>query len=334
MQLRKVDTITLIAVVLTAMILLGELGAYVLKPNDYGASASWNGGDLGYTVYSNGSDGYDVVSMLDTDPVSELYIYLDEDFEKNIGAAGAIARVMGFDQRAVADQLEKQLSFRGVTQYTEVDSSGLRDFILSTESDPAGKALFVAGYSLPASVYTGDPSDPIINWISNGGRLYWTASEIGRIYNDGDGVHEVSGNQMLFLGAAACIFTDSARATEVDGSGYCRVFALRNNVMSFAASTAIPNSLSMGYVYGGYASVSVVGKGSGEVCLFSGDLTMEHIGDMAQVIASGVSSGTSVVGTASGELKGGVSGSIAGPSDSVYIYVGGINTVYGRYFHA
>ena len=54
--------------------------------------------------------------------------------------------------------------------------------------------------------------------------------------------------------------------------------------------------------------------------------------DMAQVIAAGITDDTVVLDTRQGEVKGETDGSFTGPQDSLYIYIGGVNTVFGRLF--
>ena len=328
----RTDIIVVIAVALLALMVAGELGAYAFHPNSYSASAEWDGSTVEYTVESNGSDGYAAVAMQGSPPVEELVIYIDESFDDNLDDAREVCRVLGFDQGSMADQLTKQLSMRGMSEVSEEDSSGLSDFVNSTKSDAAGKGIFVAGYALPSSVYTGSASDPIFEWISNGGRLYWASSEIGRFYSDGSGIHEVPENETLFFGTEGCIFGDSAVATETDPAGLCDVFTFQCNDMDYALSMSVPGVLSMGYVHDGFASVSLVGMGAGSVCVFSGTLGIRQTEDMAQVIAAGITDDTVVLETRQGEVKGETDGSFTGPQDSLYIYIGGVNTVFGRLF--
>ncbi len=334
MRSGKTDIVVLAAVALLAVVVVGELSAYAFHPNSYSADAEWVGGDFEYSVTSNGSDGYTVISMTGSSEVEELVIYIDGDFDDNLEDAREICEVLGFDQGEMADQLTKQLSMRGFTGVSEADADGLYDFVNSSISDASGKGIFVAGYALPSSVYSGNASDPIFQWISNGGRLYWAASEIGRFYTDASGVHEVTGNQELFFGVSDCIYGGEDRATDVDGSDFCELFCLQNNRMEHAVSTSVPGTLSIGYIHEGYASISLTGMGSGCICVFSGDLPIRETEDMAQVIAAGLTDGTSIVNSTSGEVKGTREGTLEGAADSVYLFIGGVNTVFGRAFYA
>ena len=327
----KTDVVVLIAVIMVAAVIVGELGAYAFQPNSYSADAEWDGGSVRYSVTSNGSDGFTVIAMTGSSVVEDLRIYIDENFDDNLEEARGYCEVLGFDQKDMADQLMKQLSMRGFGNVSETDSVGLNDFVASTMSDPSGKGIFVIGYALPSSVYSGDPVDPLFDWIKNGGRLYWAASDIGRFYTDGSGVHEVADNQELFFGMSSCIYSGSDKATDTEDT-FCAPFCIQNNRMEHAVSTSVPGSLPIGYLHEGYASVSLIGMGSGCVCVFSGDLPIRETEDMAQVVAAGLTDDTVIVSMVSGEVKGTRSGTLEGTSDSAYVFIGGVNTVFGRFF--
>ena len=334
MEARRTDVIVLVAVLMLAAVVIGEAAAYAFHPNDYSASADWDGGTVDYSVSSNGSDGYTAIAMTGASEVRDLVIYIDESFDDNLDDARDVCQVLGFSQSELADQVAKQLSMRGLGSVTEKDSQGLGDYVSSTVADASGRGILVAGYALPSSVYTGDPADPIFQWISNGGRLYWAASEIGRFYTDSSGVHEVVGNQELFFGVSDCIYAGGDKATDIDGLGFCELFTIQNNRMEYAVSTSVPGILSIGYIHEGYASVSLMGMGAGSVCVFSGELPLREPEDIAQVIAAGLTDDTVIVDSASGEVRGTDKGGFDAACDSIYIYIGGVNTVFGRLFHA
>ena len=334
MEARRTDVIVLVAVLMLAAVVIGEAAAYAFHPNDYSASADWDGGTVDYSVSSNGSDGYTAIAMTGASEVRDLVIYIDESFDDNLDDARDVCQVLGFSQNELADQVTKQLSMRGLGSVSEKDSQGLGDYVSSTVADASGRGILVAGYALPSSVYTGDPADPIFQWISNGGRLYWAASEIGRFYTDSSGVHEVVGNQELFFGVSDCIYAGGDTATDIDGLGFCELFTIQNNRMEYAVSISVPGILSIGYIHEGFASVSLMGMGAGSVCVFSGELPLREPEDIAQVIAAGLTDDTVIVDSASGEVRGTDKGGFDAACDSIYIYIGGVNTVFGRLFHA
>ena len=334
MVARRTDVIVLAAALMLAAVIIGEAAAYAFHPNDYSASAEWDGGAANYSVYSNGSDGYTAVAMTGSSEVRDLVIYIDESFDDNLDAARDVCQVLGFSQKDLADQVTKQLSMRGLESVSQKDSQELGDYVSSTIADASGRGILVAGYALPSSVYSGNPADPIFQWMSNGGRLYWAASEIGRFYTDSSGVHEVGSNQQLFFGVSDCVYAGGDKATDIDGLGFCEIFTIQNNRMEYAVSTSVPGVLSIGYIHEGYASVSLKGIGAGCVCVFSGELPLRETEDIAQVIAAGLTDDTVIVSSVSEEVRGTDKGRVEGPCDSLYIYIGGVNTVFGRLFHA
>ena len=332
MELRKVDGIAVLAVVMVAAVVIGEVSVYCIDTNSYDSDVTFESTSLSYSVYSNGSDGYEVVAFNGTSRVTDLRLLIDEDFDDNLNSAREVCTVLGFDQGSLYDQLRKQLSMRGFDDVSEISSDDVGDFVSSTKANPVGLGLFVAGYSLPSSIYTGNPTDPLFEWIQNGGRLYWAASNIGQFYSDSDGVHEVTGYQELFFGTSDCICTTGDYAVDVVDNGFREALCLQNNRMEHALKASV--GAPMGYVCDGYASVVIVPRGSGSVCVFSGDLPIRLTEDMAQIVSSGVDCGTVIAGTCSGTVKGTVNGSLDVSADSAYVYIGGVNTVYGRYCHA
>jgi hypothetical protein len=68
--------------------------------------------------------------------------------------------------------------------------------------------------------------------------------------------------------------------------------------------------------------------------VFSGELPLREPEDIAQVIAAGLTDDTVIVDSASGEVRGTDKGGFDAACDSIYIYIGGVNTVFGRLFHA
>jgi len=322
------------AIVITA-ILLGEASVYLFNVNSYNAEASWDGDVLTYTVYSSGSDCYDVVAMNNARCVTELVIYSDENYLANLAHAREKTVVPYAEQSYYSDQMSKQLAIRGVKNTKILDSAGLKEYVESTWAASAGKGILVMGYSLPGSVYTGQNSDLLMEWISNGGRLYWAGSEIGKFYTSADGLHEVSDNQNLFLGKSDCtLVTDSVVVSEgFDEDGFYGALSLKSFQMNLAVDiSGVSDSMAFGAYYGGYNSAVSVRFGSGSVTVVSGLCSLDEYNDIAQIIASGIDYDTVLVRADSGPIHGTVKGTVS-VCDFVYIYVGGLNTVFGRYAH-
>ena len=328
----KIDSFVIIAVFVIVLVGIGEVGAYYSYTNNYGSSVQWTSSGLEYSVNSNGSDGYKVVAMNHSEPLSELCFYLDSEFDSNLSKAREVDTVLGYNQNHAVNQMMRHTQFRGLENTRALDESGLFDYLSSTLSDPKGKGVMVIGYELPSAVYSGHSTDLLFEWIDNGGTLYWAGSEIGKFYSEAGVLHSVSNNQELFFGVSECVYKGTQKATETDGV-FCRALSLQNSRMNNALSAAIPNSLAIGYFCEGYASVSLVAHGLGTVCVFSGDLSLTQYDDMAQVISAGITPHTTLADCQAGDVRGTVNGHVSAPSDSAYIYIGGVNTVYGRAYH-
>jgi len=329
------DMVTVVAVVIVAFILLGEATVYVFNTNGYGADASWDGDTAAYSIHSSGSDCYDVVAMVGSDRVSELCILVDETFDTYLSEARRSFSIMGTSQTYIADQVTKLLKVRGMTSVSSVDCSGLYQYLVSTTGFEDGKGILITGYSIPGSVYSGNYSDLLLKWVEAGGRLYWAGPEIGRFYTDSDGLHEVIGNLDLFLGSNASVLHTDEKvvSTGFDSCGMYSALSLRSlNMVNSVDVSGVSGSLSFGASRDGFSTAVSVSRVSGSITVISGCMQLEHIDDISQIISSGVDYDTVIVKSVSGNIKGDVNGQVSGCT-SVFMYVGGINTVFARYSH-
>ena len=338
-MVKKTAFLIAVTVILSLAIVSGEILTYCVNTHSYDSDAEFSYGTVSYSVSSNGSDVYSAV-LFDNgamEPVSKLYIYVDESYDRYLEDVLKKDSVQYFEEQYYAEQIQKALKFRGFDDVTLIDSDGLTEMIGSTLSDPIGIGLFVTSYSLPSGIYTGTSGDRIFSWIDNGGSLYWTGSEIGRYYRDSDGMHRVSDNQMLFFGSE-CVNTDSglAHATSSIDNGFREALSLKNSGMEFALNTSgLTDSLSIGYSENGYSSISFVKHGSGMICVM-GTMPeiMTQLDDTAQIIASGVTYDSKIIRCDSGKVTRSTVSRIVDFNVTldvhIYIYIGGTYTVYGR----
>ena len=337
---KKTVPLVVLAIVLCAVLVLGEVLTYGINTHDFNAKAEFSSDTINYSVSSSGSDTYSVVVMDDNNVQSteELYIYVDEEYDDYYKKALKIANVRYVEQKYYSEQIKKFLGLRGFDNVKMIDSKGLKTFIGETMSDPVGKGLFITTYALPAEIYSGNADDDLIKWIDNGGNLYWSSSEIGRLYIDSNGLHEVAGNQTLFFGKD-CINTGKlAHATNAVDNGFRDAFTLLNSGLEFSMNTdGLTDSLSIGYCEDGYSSISFIKHGNGMICIIgSMSEIIPQLDDTAQIIASGLTYASEIVNVTKGNVvRGTVSGNVdftVSGNAMAYIYIGGTYTVYGRCF--
>lgn len=337
----KVDLVVVTAIVLCAAILVGEVLTYSQDAHGYGAEAAWGEGRVEYRVSSSGGDVYDAL-LVDNGArpgIDTLMLFVDDRYDEYYRDASEASDPPILSQAYFAEQVEAFLEFRSFSGAELCRDEGLIGFIAATLGDPSGKAVLVSSYALPSEVYDGSAECLLMRWIANGGTLYWVGSEIGRFYRDDSGLHTVDGNQELFLGVRDCVNTvGSAIATEKIDNGFTDALCLKNsNVMNGIDVSRVEGALGMGYSEGGYSSIALVPCGSGSICVFAGIFDINLFDDIGQVVSSGLTSDSAILGHVRGDVRRGeVAGDIYFDHSSdptLYIFIGGTYTKYAEAFH-
>ncbi len=335
---RRTTPLVILAVVLCAAVVLGEVFTYGINTHNFSSDAEFTSGTLNYSVSSNGSDTYSVVLMDENgfEPIKDLHIYVDERYDDYYNDVLKKSNLIYTQEQYYSEQIQKHLRIRGFDDVTLVDSKGLIGFIDATWDDPMGHGLYVTSYALPSEIYSEDNSYKLIEWVNRGGSLYWSSSEIGRFHVDENGLHEVTNNQVLFFGKECINTGDLENATCVVDNDFRTALTLQDSGLKFALNTSgIPDSLSMGYSEDGYSSISFVKRGNGMICII-GTMTeiIPQMEDTAQIIASGLTYSSEVVRYVKGDVvRGIVNGTldcISVGNNRAYIYIGGTYTLYGR----
>ena len=195
--------LTVIAIAVITVILAGEVYIYMFNTDDtyhITTSASENG--ISYSIYSGTSNHYDVVITDNGDYISpsEYYIYYDETRPSNLKEVQQPIGSAKLEQGYYISQLRYQLSNRGVD--TEIlDANELKERLQNDIAvNVCNKALIVVSGVLPDTVYSGNETDEIMEWIDAGGRLYWVGNTIGSSYSTSEGITEVDSDyQLLFF---------------------------------------------------------------------------------------------------------------------------------------
>ncbi|MDR1405514.1 MAG: hypothetical protein LBJ20_08130 [Candidatus Methanoplasma sp.] len=336
----KIDTMVLLSVALCAVVLAGELTAYGTDFHSYSADAEFGDGRISLSVTSSGSDTYSAV-FTDSGthaPVTKLYIYLDERYDEFLEEAREASGLRGTNQEYSANQVYKSLRARG---FNDISICNDAELYAMLGGSGISEGLLVMSYALPESIYSGSPGDILFKWISSGGSLYWMSSPIGMFYRTGDRLSKAENAQELFFGAECVNAEDTDPALSViDGGGLTDALYLKwNRTLYGLKLSCIEGQVSMGFSMNGYSSVSMVPFGSGMICVIGGHYDRYQCDDVSQIIASGISCYSKILGVRTGTVTRGTAEILFDtPSDdgniSVYVSIGGYYTVFGRSLRA
>ena len=343
---RSDKPIIAIAVVLIAVILVGEVVVYTSDYTDYGADARMEDGDIVYEVSADGSKVYSVVVSDNgsRQDMQRLYVYYDPAYASNYEDVDVSIGAQPLDQEYYLQQVMSQLESRGIDFAEYVDAEQLAEALASDMESGAcsGSGLVVISGALPDTVYTGNEGDAILRWLDAGGNLYWLGNLLGACYATTDGLVGVEGDyQSLFFGARCLNEGDTGTAySEVESNGYTHALSLQsNNVRYGVDASRLPGdraSLSIGFTEDGYSSITFVQKGAGSVCVIGGDYSNYQRNDLVMVLASGLGPESTLVevregsvsnGTATGRIEG-----AEGENLSAFIYLGGYYPVFSDLF--
>ncbi|MDR2846110.1 MAG: hypothetical protein LBV63_02390 [Candidatus Methanoplasma sp.] len=332
---KNFDMTAVIAVAAFLLIISGGLIVSLPTAFHYSSSIYFDGDVVSYEVESASASGLNVVVMRNGDfrAVGKLYLYYDENIpsvNKKIDELDAIISI------------EEELRRRSFTDFERIDAFQLG--LLIGSLDPAGTGVFIASGSLPYTVYS-DIDWPIIDWMQNGGALYWAGGLLGMYYSSADGVHvSALDYQRLFFGSTGVLRAPEMTVAPIYGeiiSGdptLNKALSVSVNDTTFgvkgiALATDVKH-LSMGFSADGYDSISFVQKGAGMITVFGGFLHWSTYRDAAQLIAAGISYDSELVenihtvvsvGRTSGPI-----GQYGRSNVSVYLYLGGIEAIYGK----
>lgn len=337
-----------IAVIVLAMILIGEVVVYTTGQDKYSSGAELESNLISYSVSADGSETYSVLIMDNgsMDAMTEIYIYYDGSYKSNYEEVEVAIGAKALDQEYYIEQLIKQLEYRGAVKITVLNAEELAEAL---EADKAvgdyTKGLVVISGALPDTVYQGDEGDTIFGWMENGGRLYWLGNLIGSCYATEDALYDVDDYQNLFFGTE-CLNTEGTDKafSDVSGNNFRYALSLSNNSVKYGIDVDALISvkgqddvLAVGYSQEGYASIVMTSFGSGMICVIGGDYSNDQRSDLAQILSSQVCYSTELTEDITGSVtRETVSGSYelqaTAGNIAVYIYLGGYFPVYGEFF--
>lgn len=338
----------ILAVVLIAVVLVGEVVVYTTGQDSYSSNAEVDGDVLSYSVGADGSECYSVIVMDNGDmsEMTEVYIYYDDSYMSNYEEVEVAIGAKSLDQDYYIEQLVKQLDYSGAVTVTILNAEELAEALQSDiDCGDYTKGLIVISGALPDTVYTGESSNLIFTWMEDGGRLYWLGNLIGSCYATQDSLITVEDYQMLFFGVE-CLNTGDTEGeiSDVSGNDLRYYLSLSNDSVEYGidvdALISVKGSddvLALGYYQDGYASIVMTSYGEGMICVIGGEYSDDQRGDLVQVVCSQVCYTTEVVTDITGSVTRetitgeydleGFTGNIA-----VYIYLGGYYPVHGDFY--
>ncbi|MDR1690717.1 MAG: hypothetical protein LBR42_02580 [Candidatus Methanoplasma sp.] len=339
MGIKKMDMTVAVAGVIFMIVIIGEVAAYGLDRDTYSADVELDGDSIAFHIDTPGPRTYSAIAFDSKgfSSIETLYIYADADYDRFLKDAQNNIDITGIDLEHATDQIVKSLKNKGLDNIYVYNGDELYK-AMRADGSSAGKGLLVLSYSLPESIYKGSVGDLIFSWIGNGGSIYWAGSPIGGFYSTDDRLVAVDDGWKLFVNSGD-MNKDIEYATErIDADGLTEALGLKwSRVLYSPRADTVPGSFSIGYSQDGYASITFCPYEKGMVCIFGGETYERHLADdISQVIASGISHATDVLGISSGSVDGTEEGSIKilenAEEVKVYINVGGYFTVYGRAF--
>lgn len=318
----------IIAVLILAVVFAGEIVVAVNVHDDFHSEVYANGGDVSFSITSDGSYIYDVISLKDSmGPLSDVSVYYDPNYASEVSASFTSTGARILDEEYYVEQMKATFLVRCIEDVNIIDAGGLSDLM---DADGTGHALVMLSGSLPDTVYDGTADSKILKWIESGGRFYWLGNVLGKYVSHGQTVETVENGPTLFLGSE-CMDDDLGRGYSAVDNGFRDLLYLQNEGLAHSVDTGrLPEGagyLAMGYTDGSHASMCLVSKGDGMVCVIGGHYSNQQRIDLAQIVASGIGPGTEVVDHVNGNIHGTVEGTIA-RGDSLYIILGGFFPVF------
>lgn len=333
MKFKAPKSVVAIALILACIMLIGQWYAYV-SPPEHESDAELNGTNLTFQIDSKGAREYKSVAFDNADyvPIKKLYILFDEGYASNVNEnTSPPIGSPSFTQEYFIEQMEHFLSYRGMKDVVRIDADEMKSVIegqISSDSCQGAGILLACG-SIPNILFSGNADDLLPSWIEKGGSLYWVGNEIGMYISYGKDIKEIDGVAAL-TGISDATFCKSGMTKDES------ILREELSLLVYSTEYAIDGTgvKHYGYYDGTFSTVSCIGKNLGQICIVSGKFCMNLNKDTSNVICSGLSDRTSIVGYDSGTFRDSVEGEMTVPDThgnlSLYLYIGSYHSIYGE----
>jgi len=328
--------LTTIFVVLLAVVLAGEAYVYMWDTDRNSSDVYETDDGIGYTITSGGSEVYSVLLMDNAfDANAGYYVYYDERYHSNVERVATPIGARAFTEDYYISQLVSMLRYRDIS-IEMLNADELAEKMISGDTS---KGLIMLSGAIPDTVYGDAKKVDIIDWLNDGGRLYWAGNFLGAFISTMTGVVPVTGDyQTAFLGSKCLNDSDTVRVLSdiTSTNNFRNTLSLKSNEVKYGIRTddLTRTFLAVGYTDGEYSSIVMTECGNGMICILGGDYSNNQRHDLAQLLSSGISFSSKEIGYAEGSVKRTtVTGEITeinatlSTGDSCFIYV-----YYGKYY--
>lgn len=306
-----------IAVIMIAIVVIGGVSIYYINPYSYDANVIINDDGAEYSIDVSNNIEYNILVLdnFDVPPIESLIICSDGS--------------------SYPERVKAQLGIRG---FDNVDIKDPEDLLDAMSGDPSGRGILILHQPFPEEIYSGDENDPLITWLGAGGSVYWIGYLPGGDYVMSDS-SRVSAEDYLspfdLSRDSFCIVPDGNISCSGD---LCVQLCFRDIDVMDGLRIDIGRPIS--YISdSGYSAITAMKVLKGNMVVLGGVQTNENAMDIAQVIASGITYNSELIGYDSGFVKNNTDDLITYTSSgkenvSVYVHVGGYYTAYGERFNA
>lgn len=292
---------------------------------------------LEYDIYTNYGTQYSALSLNNGNiQCDKFYAYYDRSY----------STVISFEnQMNGINSIKKELETRGFT-LEMIDADELLSLMeLEISGSTFNSGVIFLGGSMPSNIYDGTEDSKIVEWLKEGGIMYWTGESFGRYYSEKlpSEPIPVEDSDMIFFGVNNVV-RDTSGGRVFDRTmddGLTTILSMYYNECTFGANTSLLTEgtyLSFSYNYEGYSAVSMMkmNEGSGMICIFGGYVTGNMSPSIAQTIASGITYETTIIdhekGTKTeGTVHGSLDHNLTGPT-TIYIFLGDFEVNIGKRF--
>lgn len=312
----KRDNITLIiAVTMIAIVAIGGISIYFINPYSYDADVNINDDNAEYSLNVSNAIQYNILAL------------------DNFGNPQIEDLIICSDGSGYSERVQAQLKVRGFNNVKIVDPENLPEEMIG---DPSGRGILILQGSFPEEIYSGNIDDILMKWLDNKGSVYW----FGYLPKDEYKINE-STTMPVYDYLLPFGLSEESFCTIPDGDvnrshELCTQLCFRNSEVINGLKSDIGTPIS--YVSAsGFSAITIMKVLNGTMVVLGGGQSSENSMDLAQVIASGISYHTELIGHKSGSVRNTTNDFIFYPSRnkddvSVYIHVGGYYTTYGERF--
>lgn len=307
--------------ILMVSLMAGQGISYWANPHSFWSDMERNGDDVEYALRSSAAVEYSVTVFEKGTELDGIYVYYDE---------GYVSHQSHSAQRRFIGQLMIEFDRRNAERPEVVDADGLADLMDRT---PDAGVIVVSGI-LPPTVFS-DTNSKAVDWVNGGGVLYWAGGVLDSCYIGDDGaIVELPAEGSRFFGAPSVNTKNGRGSAPSADRDLGRMLSMNADGLLGGLRLGLPDTLYLGFQYGGFSSISLASVGNGAVAVLGGGLDSEVRVSLAQMVCSGLSPKAELMEHAAGSLQGLRCGSVTvgGTAVTAYVCYGGDHIVYGKRF--